>query len=163
MKTFLSMLVVVTLGGCYASVGRNERSSREERRGDAAFTLSLPDVLPPLIVVVTRRQRRPRYGRRGLLLGRLRLGPARWDVVPHTRPPHGLEPSRGPRRPRYDCAVSARPLPALPRVGAKAGTPVSALVLSGILGSGLSPRASGHLCTQVLAIHPKGGRERRQG
>jgi hypothetical protein len=51
MKRILSMLVVVTLGGCYASVGRNERSERDERRGDAAFTLSLPDVLPPLIVV----------------------------------------------------------------------------------------------------------------
>src|SRR6266542_3214055 len=47
MKRLLSMLVAVALGGCFATVGRDGRVVG----GEAAFTLSLPVVLPPLIVV----------------------------------------------------------------------------------------------------------------
>jgi hypothetical protein len=47
MKRLLSMLVAVALGGCFATV-------REDGRmvgGEAEFSVSLPAVLPPLIVV----------------------------------------------------------------------------------------------------------------
>jgi len=46
MKTILSLIVVAALTGCYATVG-DGRGPQEE----AAFTLSLPEVLPPLVVV----------------------------------------------------------------------------------------------------------------
>ena len=42
------MLVAVALGGCFATVGED---GRMVGGGEAAFTLSLPVVLPPLIVV----------------------------------------------------------------------------------------------------------------
>jgi hypothetical protein len=47
MKKLLSMLVAVALGGCFATVGEDGRMVG----GEAAFTVSLPVVLPPLIVV----------------------------------------------------------------------------------------------------------------
>jgi hypothetical protein len=47
MKRFSSMLVAVALGGCYATVGEDGRRGG----GEAGFTLNLPAVLPPLIVV----------------------------------------------------------------------------------------------------------------
>ena len=48
MKKLLSMLVAVALGGCFATVGED---GRMVGGGEASFTLSLPVVLPPLIVV----------------------------------------------------------------------------------------------------------------
>jgi hypothetical protein len=47
MKKLLSMLVALALGGCFATVGEDGRMVG----GEAAFTLSLPTVLPPLVVV----------------------------------------------------------------------------------------------------------------
>jgi hypothetical protein len=47
MKRFLSLLVAVTLGGCFATVDRHGRVVGEQ----AMFTLTLPAVLPPLVVV----------------------------------------------------------------------------------------------------------------
>jgi hypothetical protein len=47
MKRLSSMLVAVALGGCFATVGEDGRMVG----GEAAFTLSLPAELPPLIVV----------------------------------------------------------------------------------------------------------------
>jgi hypothetical protein len=47
MKRLSSMLVAVALGGCFATVGEDGRIVG----GEAAFTLSLPAVLPPLVVV----------------------------------------------------------------------------------------------------------------
>ena len=46
MKTLIGMLVALALTGCYATLSEDGRGS-----GGAAFTLSLPDVLPPLIVL----------------------------------------------------------------------------------------------------------------
>lgn len=47
MKRLLSMLVAVAIGGCFATVGEDGRMVG----GEASFTMSLPAVLPPLIVV----------------------------------------------------------------------------------------------------------------
>jgi hypothetical protein len=47
MKKLLSMLVAVALGGCLATVGEDGRMVG----GEASFTLRLPEVLPPLVVV----------------------------------------------------------------------------------------------------------------
>jgi hypothetical protein len=47
MKKLLSMLVAVALGGCFATVGEDGRTVN----GEAAFTLTMPAVLPPLVVV----------------------------------------------------------------------------------------------------------------
>jgi len=47
MKRLSSMLVAVALGGCFATVGEDGRMGG----GQATFTLSLPEVLPPLVVV----------------------------------------------------------------------------------------------------------------
>jgi hypothetical protein len=47
MKRLSSMLVAVALGGCFATVGEDGRTGG----GQATFTLSLPEVLPPLVVV----------------------------------------------------------------------------------------------------------------
>ena len=46
MKTMLSLIVVAALTGCYATVGDGRGPPAE-----AAFTLSLPEVLPPLVVI----------------------------------------------------------------------------------------------------------------
>jgi hypothetical protein len=48
MKKLLSMLVALALGGCFATLGED---GRMVGGGEATFTLSLPAVLPPLIVV----------------------------------------------------------------------------------------------------------------
>ena len=45
MKRLSSLLVALALGGCFATVGDDGRG------GQASFTLSLPAVLPPLVVV----------------------------------------------------------------------------------------------------------------
>jgi hypothetical protein len=47
MKRLSSLLAVVALGGCLATVDEQGRRGG----GEATFTLSLPTVLPPLIVV----------------------------------------------------------------------------------------------------------------
>jgi hypothetical protein len=46
MRKVLGLFVVITLGGCYASVGGDGRG-----RGGASFGLILPEILPPLVVV----------------------------------------------------------------------------------------------------------------
>ncbi len=47
MKTLLGVLVAVSLAGCFATVGPDGRVVG----GEATFTLALPTVLPPLVVV----------------------------------------------------------------------------------------------------------------
>jgi hypothetical protein len=47
MKRLSSILVAVALGGCFATVGEDGRTGG----GQATFTLNLPEVLPPLVVV----------------------------------------------------------------------------------------------------------------
>jgi len=47
MKKVLGTLMAVVLGGCFATVDEQGRVVE----GQAAFTLSLPAVLPPLVVV----------------------------------------------------------------------------------------------------------------
>jgi hypothetical protein len=47
MKKLLIMLVAVALGGCFATV----RDDRRRVDGEAAFTLTMPEELPPLVVV----------------------------------------------------------------------------------------------------------------
>jgi hypothetical protein len=47
MKSFLGLCAAITLAGCLATVGPDGRPVA----GEASFTLSLPVVLPPLIVV----------------------------------------------------------------------------------------------------------------
>lgn len=47
MKRLISMLVAVALGGCFATAREDGRMVR----GETDFTLSFPEVLPPLIVV----------------------------------------------------------------------------------------------------------------
>ncbi len=46
MKRLLCMLVAFALGGCFATVGDDGRA-----RGRADFTLTFPEVLPPLVIV----------------------------------------------------------------------------------------------------------------
>jgi len=47
MRTLIGTLAALALCGCYATVGPDGRGME----GEAVFTLSLPEVLPPLIVV----------------------------------------------------------------------------------------------------------------
>ena len=46
MKRLSSILVALALGGCFATVGEDGRVG-----GEAVFSLRLPEVLPPLVVV----------------------------------------------------------------------------------------------------------------
>ena len=48
MKTFLGVLIAVSLVGCFAAVGPDGRMMGG---GQASFSLVLPTVLPPMIVV----------------------------------------------------------------------------------------------------------------
>ena len=111
MKNLLSMLVAVALAGCYATVGEDGRRGG----GEPAFTLSLPAVLPPLVVVqpgvsVARDMDDEVFFADGYYWARQDQ-----DLVPRARPPPRLGPRRGPLRPSADRAVSAWALPALPR------------------------------------------------
>lgn len=47
MKRLLGVLVALALGGCFATVGEDGRRGG----GEAVFTLRLPEVLPPLVVI----------------------------------------------------------------------------------------------------------------
>jgi hypothetical protein len=47
MRKLLGMLVAVSLGGCFATVGPDGRPGG----GEVSFTIGLPMILPPLIVV----------------------------------------------------------------------------------------------------------------
>jgi hypothetical protein len=47
MKKLFAMLAAVSLGGCYATVGADGRPVE----GNVSFTIGLPVILPPLVVI----------------------------------------------------------------------------------------------------------------